>query len=275
MTTQPIQRVNVEKRGRHYLLPSGKLVPSITNILDILDKPALKWWAGDIERKACIQAAIDVGPDETRIRAELARKFGTTRKGRVKFAHEANLADAGDIGTELHELIQSHLKGEPQAKASENALLAFMAWEDWAQRVSLEPIHVETMLGSDLLGVGGTLDCAAHAAIPAFRDPREDLYAPVVFDWKSSKRSKTSPTGIYPEAMIQVSVYREMAIEMGLVSDDAWAAVVRLPKSIDDPCINEKKLDVEWIEPERATKYARGFLSIADTWIFMKTEFGG
>ena len=44
--TQPKLAENVRGRGRHYRHPmTGDLVPSITNILDCLAKPALPAWA--------------------------------------------------------------------------------------------------------------------------------------------------------------------------------------------------------------------------------------
>lgn len=257
-----IQQVNVAKKGRHYLV-DGKLVPSVTNVLGILDKPALKFWAAQIEREYVLdklEGLPNATPDQ--LRAALGEKY----------AHQKRLKTAGDIGTSVHGLIMNELKsrlGQPAAmpEANENAELAFMAWEEWADKHLLEPIAVEHMLGSTRLGVGGTLDYLGHA-VPA---PGPDV--PVYFDWKSSKRSKTAPNGIYPEAKIQVSVYRELGLEMGLTGDNAWAAVVRLPKSLDDPTIASKQLDVVWISPEEATSYARGFLSILDTWTFMKGAF--
>ena len=299
-----IERVNVEKRGRHYLV-EGQLYPSVTNILGVLDKPALKFWAADIEREYVIGKAkgvyeralevfdpnthpdgLDVAEDKYTLQTDGFEKTLRNVLGEKK-AHQMRLKQAGDIGSDLHKAIQARLMATANDQRStiadtspldlmlaDAAQIAFMAWEDWAEQVNLEPLHVERMLGSKTLKAGGTLDCAAEANVSTPGQTMDYIRAACVFDWKSSKRSKSSPNGIYPEAKIQVSVYRAMAVEMGLVPEDAWAAVVRLPKAIDDPCINEKKLDVEWIDPDTAEQYTRGFLSIRDTWNFMKTFFG-
>ena len=43
--TKPALSVPVRGKGRHYRDPeNGELYPSVTNILGILDKPALIWW---------------------------------------------------------------------------------------------------------------------------------------------------------------------------------------------------------------------------------------
>jgi hypothetical protein len=283
MSELKLQRVNVEKKGRHYRLPSGKLVPSVTNKLGILDKPALKFWAAQIERDLVVRSEVTEFLQGTTSPPRAAEDFESKLRARLgaKYAHQMRLKEAGDIGSSLHTMIQDELKARMKhypgrvthGDHADAALLAFMAWEDWAEKVNLEPTHVETMLGSELMDVGGTLDCAGtvNCPHPGYQSERIE----VVFDWKSSKRSKTSPNGIYPESEIQVSVYREIAIEMGLMGNESWAAVVRLPKTIDDPCLTENEpFDVKWIEPERATRLASGFLSIGDAWNFMKGEFG-
>lgn len=164
---------------------------------------------------------------------------------------------------------------------SEQAQIGFMVWEDWAKEVNLRPLHVEKLLASTRLKVAGTTDLAAEAFLPEEAINTLELrneWSPgvtvqAIFDWKTSKRSSSSPNGIYKEAKIQVCAYREMAIEMGLLDSDAWAVVVRLPKSLDDPCIDEKKLDTEWIDPERALRIAAGYMSIRDMYEFLRKEF--
>jgi len=268
-----IQQINdVKKRGRHYLV-DGELVPSVTNVEGIIDKPALKFWAANIERDYVLAAVRGVyvenmlSPIWAVFEAEVLDRLGE------KKAHQMRLKEAGGIGTELHLMVQNSLKetmGEKvtkPAKENQSALLAHMAWEEWAESVQLEPTHIETMVGSTRMGGGGTLDAAGY-----FNHKQERMHG--VFDWKSSKRSQTSPNGIYPEALVQVCTYRKMAIEMGLIDDRSVAAVVRLPKNIDDPCLTENEpFDIEVIEPERADRLAEGFVLIAKMWTFWHDEF--
>ena len=43
--TTPALAQNVRGKGRHYQTPDGELVPSVTNVISILDKPALPRWS--------------------------------------------------------------------------------------------------------------------------------------------------------------------------------------------------------------------------------------
>ena len=131
-----------------------------------------------------------------------------------------------------------------------------MAWQDWRDSIGFRPIHAEVALASESLGVGGTNDAAGEGATRT-----------LVCDWKSSKRSKSSPNGIYYEAKVQVCVYRQMAIEMALVPEDSVACVVRLPKDLEDPVIKGKEpVDVVYIEPEEADSFVEDFRMFRAAW---------
>ena len=250
-----------------------KLVPRLTTKLGLLDKPALKFWAANIERDYVIKTANSalcadstVHTFEQRLRAMLGEKK----------AHQLRLKEAGAIGTGLHLMVQNSLRqlmGLPivkKPKESDSALLAFMGWEDWSLSVGLEPTHVETSVGSEAMDVAGTMDCAGYA----FNENMDGRKTHTFFDWKTSGRSQTAPNGIYPESEIQVCVYRALGIEMGIGDAESWAAVVRLPKSENDPCLKEKEpFDVLWIDPDRADYLAKGFLHIGSAYSFMKEAF--
>ena len=281
-----IVKIDPPKSG-HYRLhfddQKSKLVPRMTSKLGILDKPALKFWAANIERDYVIGKVMEMGGVQDAHRFPLAVQEEELRKRLgEKRAHQMRLKTAGAIGTSLHKAIQSHLRGVMgdnileakllggPADLEGPALLAYMAWEDWALSVSLEPTNVETMLGSELLDVAGTMDCAGWACNPEM-DGRKTH---TVFDWKSSARSKSQANGIYPESELQVCGYRALAIEMGLADDDSWAAVVRLPKNEDDPCLKEKEpFDVLWIDPERADYLAKVLLDVGTAYTSMKEAF--
>lgn len=263
---QQIERVNVEKKGRHYLLPSGKLVPSNTNYLSILPKPALIHWAANIERDYCVERAVEIAVgDKELFRERLLEKLGP------KKAHQLRLKAAGDIGSSLHDMIQWTLKGEMDSthrgekpNLSEPALLGFMAWEDWKKASGFRPTHVETIIGSDAYEVGGTVDAAGWINYKG-----NDRF--LVPDWKSSAPSKSAPDGIYLESLIQVAVYREIMVEMGEAPEDTLAGVVRLPKNEDDPCIKEgKSIDTRIMEPEESMALVSGFEHIVKVWHFLK-----
>jgi hypothetical protein len=260
---KPIKSVKLVKDTYlvEYQDGTSNMLPRLTSVLNVLAKPGLVWWAANAERELCLDAA-----EET----HLSPMTHVTFRERMlailgdKKAHQKASQKAKDIGSETHALIQHDLRGrlgkfEPEPEHSEQAALAFMAWEDWRNIQDFEPVHCEIPIASSRLEVGGTCD-AAGASSNGF----------IVCDWKSSKRSKSAPDGIYFEAKIQVAVYRALGIEMGLFPEDSLGCIVRLPKSIDDPVIEQKlAVDFKLIEPEECNELVRGFEHIRKTWAFM------
>jgi len=118
-----------------YKTQDGKRVPSVTTILNILNKPALLTWAW--------QCGVD-GLDYRSVRD-----------------------DAAGVGTLAHYLIMCELRKEQpdtaeyspdDVRRAENCLLKY--W-DWEKQNKPEPILIEAPLVSDKLGFGGTIDCLA------------------------------------------------------------------------------------------------------------------
>lgn len=212
------------KSGRFYTVDGEKL-PSVTSVLSCIAKPALITWAAGEERKAVISAAASLY--ERMLTNSLFIPVATYRStldaelGVVK-AHTKAMEAAGEIGTQVHHRIEWHLRrqlGLPvgdEVPISDPALVAFMAWEDWAKSVNLEPIHVEKTVYSLTHKYAGTMDLLAKV----------DGVLTLV-DWKSGK-------SIYPEAFIQNAAYQVAAREMGL-GDVRAGLIVRLPKTLDDP----------------------------------------
>ena len=108
-----------------------------------------------------------------------------------------------DIGTITHLRIMHYLKhtepdvseySQADIKTSDNCMLSFYEWE---KSHKLEPICIETPLTSDRYNYGGTPDY-----IGLVNDRLE------LIDFKTG-------SGIYNEAIYQVSAYRQMAHELG------------------------------------------------------------
>lgn len=224
---------NYQGKGRHYEHPTtGHKLPSVTNVLDIISKPALVPWAAKVERELCVRTANavyaslngeQVSPGEFRKRFDFALP--------QKKAHRTVSKEAIDIGNEAHGLIEWRLRGElglergPEPDTSEPALWAVAGFEDWRREVKLKPTHSEKRLYSDDLDAAGSADvlcCELDTYIVAPKRRRISACG----DWKTSK-------ACYPEYDIQVAAYRHMAIERGLLTEDAWGVVLRLPKTIE------------------------------------------
>ena len=255
-----LRRLEVPGKGRHYEHPStGRKMPSVTNVLGVLSKPALIPWAAKVERELCVQTANTVygslngeavSADEFRSRLDLA--LPKTK------AHKRVSQDAIDIGNEAHAYIEWRILGElglprgDEPETSEPARWAVAAFEDWRQEVQLKATHAEERLYSEELDAAGSTDAICCELDIYVLVPKKRRVAAVT-DWKSSK-------ALYPEHDIQVATYRHMAIERGLLDDKAWGLILRLPKTLKD------KLEARPIPPSRCRALVEVFRAARRIW---------
>lgn len=211
------------KRGRFYEV-EGKLYPSVTTILSAINKPALVNWAAKVEREMVADLATKMYLEmhgQPKMGEEAWKMYLLSRLGETK-ASQKELAKASEIGTQAHSLIEWTLnqrmgisvKEKPEVKDA--AQWAFMAWEDWAKSVNLEPIASEQVIWSHSHEYAGTLDLLAKV------NGRLS-----VIDWKTGK-------AVYSEAHLQNAAYRQAIQEMGH-GEALDGYIVRLPKVMDDP----------------------------------------
>ena len=221
-TTTPIERRDTP-HGRFYLI-DGESLPSVTTILNVIGKPGLLNWAASTERQLVIDTAadlyLDVGKTPLMSRpayvSTLTTRLGTTR------AHKRELEKAGSIGTQAHKRIEWHLRqalGQvtgPMPPITDEALWAFMAFEDWAKSVDLKPRLIEQVVYSKTYGYAGTMDLLADVE-----------GVPRLVDFKTGK-------AIYGEALLQSAAYQTALVEMGHPAPQG-GLVVRIPKNLRDP----------------------------------------
>lgn len=114
---------------------TGKVVPGVTTILGIMNKPALVKWANNLGLQ---------GIDSAKYVDETAR-----------------------IGTLAHEMIQEHLGGarveyeqytKAQIDSAENAILSFFEWEKQQKGAKMDTAAIELPLVSEIWRYGGTID---------------------------------------------------------------------------------------------------------------------
>jgi len=120
------------KAHQRYRLADGTIVPGVTTISGILNKPALVGWANRLGLQ---------GIDSTKFRDQ-----------------------AAVIGTCAHYLIECHWRGEKpdlseyspdQVTRAENAALSYFEWEKGHE---VEPILIEQQMVSEAWRFGGTCD---------------------------------------------------------------------------------------------------------------------
>jgi hypothetical protein len=238
--------------GRFYNV-NGVLLPSVTNILTAVNKPALVPWAANCERKHVSEAAADLYAQWSQLPAARIAPLSRqqylttllTRVGQVR-AHQRVLEQAGDIGSECHRLIEWTMRDAMGARAGDKPIVcdeargAVGAFLEWARSVSLKPVLIERTVYSTVHGYAGTLDLLARV--------NGEL---TQVDFKTGK-------AIYREAFLQSAAYTAALEEMGYRVPTA-ALIVRLPKATTDP-----RFDVQRVPP--VAELLPVFLGVKTVW---------
>jgi len=220
--TKPVRKDGPS--GRFYEI-DGHLLPSVTHVLSCIGKPALINWAANQERMLVSESAADLYEDLVKLPKPMSRpSYLATLSGRIgkTKAHQKELAKAGEIGTQVHKLIEWKLRQSlgqvtgPEPRVVDDAQWAYMAWEDWARAHQVTPIRIEQTVFHLAHGFAGTMDVLASV------DGRTMLV-----DFKTGK-------AIYGEAHLQNVAYQAALQAMGHETPDG-GLIVRLPKLQTDP----------------------------------------
>ena len=214
-------------KGRLYRI-GGVEYPSVTTILQVISKPALVAWSARVEREMviaeagklyerCLDEDGNVAPGSSAAFClQLQERLGKEK------AHTKELAKAGEIGSQVHALIEFTLRMElcekvgPSPALEPKAQFAYAEWQKWRQGVHFKPLMVEFTVVSHKYGYAGTADLLG-----------EVNGVLTLFDWKTGK-------SVYREAHLQNAAYRQAVREMGL-GDPQQGLILRLPKSTEDP----------------------------------------
>lgn len=143
--TTPALAETVKGKGRHYRHPvTGNLLPSITNVLGVINKPALVGWA-----------AREVATKAWELRRSLAEMDEADALQVLKGAPYRKSGRAADRGTTIHAYLEARLSGlEPEVLDGE--ALRYKAGADaWLDAWKPEPVATElTVFGDDYAGTG-------------------------------------------------------------------------------------------------------------------------
>ncbi len=247
----------MQGRSRRYLA-EGKFLPSVTSVLQVLDKPALVHWSGTVERELCVDSFVSMAVDLNGSMpgdADTIRRLAIDRIG-TKLACYRKRDEAGNIGTLAHALIEHSHKRRlgfhglsepevPSGKSGESALWAYLQYEEYAKESELEPVAMEIGVWSEA-GFAGRFDLLARV--------KGELS---ILDYKTGK-------DIYPEAMYQNAGYRLATNQrlQALGRDERVGAghIVLLPKDAD----SDAKFRVEAIGDDREALDV--FLRALDLW---------
>ena len=181
--SEPLLRIDI-KGGKAYAHPiTGQQVPSVTTVLDVVNKPALKWWAAKVTAEFAVgnKDAWTGLPDDAAIKL-------------LKGEPSRAVAGAAGVGTDAHEYCERILRGQaPQIpSASKFASIHGRALENvraLIDHVKPTPVALEATAWSEH-GYAGSFD-GLHII-------NEKL---TLVDLKTSK-------GVYPDMALQLAAYR-------------------------------------------------------------------
>ena len=183
--TTPALAQNVKGKGRHYQHPNtGELVPSVTNIIGVLNKPALPRWAAKV-----------VAEQAVAMRDSLPKLDEAEAVDLLKGAPWRSSTRAADRGTTIHAYLEARMQGLDPQEISGEAARFRRAADAFLKEWTPQPLHIEmTVFGPDYAGTG-------------------DLWAKVngrlaILDYKTSK-------AVYPEAALQLAALAKATVMPG------------------------------------------------------------
>lgn len=222
----------IERDARHRYTVDGRRLSGVTTINGAcgLGKEGLIWWAADEELTAAAAVARRMlGTGDPSFAATLKdhRMFcPKTKCGRVfdrptvcpdcgkeaipafdaafraaagqERANQKQKREAGEIGTDVHALIEWFLRGRmgdryQHPEVGEEAEFVYSGFEAWAKAADLRPLMSEFYVVNPPHSYGGTVDLLAFV---------EGVVT--VVDWKSGKKGR-----IYAEHLLQNIAYRK------------------------------------------------------------------
>jgi hypothetical protein len=138
----------------------GLLVPSVTNVIGILDKPHLYDWYG---RKAA-DAALEVSRNHPGL---ITKKPNEARKW-LSLAARRHMTDAADLGTRVHSICEQLALGATDVPIQKDERPYVDAWYAFTDEFQPRYLQVESTVFGDVhhegevLGYAGTADFFAE-----------------------------------------------------------------------------------------------------------------
>lgn len=233
-------------RARLYEI-AGDTWPSVTTILDIIDKPGLMYWAANEERKAFETAMLGVlsGPHADQPDKVLDAVIAATKGAK---AMEKAKTKAATIGTAAHAYIEWQTKALMGEKVGDEPVIpdaakwAVESWKEWVAEVDFTPLASEQTVVCAGCGYAGTFDWIAKVRGVV-----------TLGDIKTSR-------AIYPEAFLQNAAYRHAS-----PIETAQGMILRLPKVVEDPAFEAM------IVPETPLE---DFLAVRRVWCWKRRMDG-
>lgn len=172
------------KRSGMYFI-EGKYYPSVTQILSVIDKPALRYWFGKQ-----VYQAVALNPDMNEQQA-LAEPYKVSES-------------AKDRGSAVHDIVEAW-ENTGKVVGLEGQFKGYaQAFESWIKSNNIKLLEHERSVYSKKYRYAGTLDLLVKV---------NGFDKPTLIDVKTGK-------DIYAEAHLQVSAYKQALLEDGVELQD-------------------------------------------------------
>ena len=237
--------------GRLYPIAEldNKELPSVTNILNQRDKPALMHWAAKVTATYAQTELMDKLKDGSLTIEDIQGMDSRQFVQDAKTAHKRISDEAKDIGKKTHEFAHQlfwFLKdnpGEPlEMEVEEEIMEPAGALVKWIEKNKVKPVAMEERVYSvDFEGYAGTFDVVAVV--------NGQLK---MLDIKTSK-------AIYPEYPLQAAAYEHAYVERNPGAITNGIAILRLDKE-------DGYFDYADYSPEETADYLQEFGLLCQIW---------
>lgn len=217
ITTPSGLRIEYTERPRGYTL-NGTPVPSVTNVLRILDKPAIAWWSMCVGIEGFIELVDRYDWREGGLPEQLTTPSVIEMFKREGLHVNAVRNKAGTRGQAAHTALERLVvEGKvPDPREFPPADRGFVrALTEWHKTYEPEVVLSEVMVGSEEHGYAGRFDLLARIDT--------DLY---LLDLKTTGKA---PPRIYDEALLQLAAYALACEESGYPTPDKKVVVCVAP----------------------------------------------
>lgn len=190
-------KIEFEPERHRYTNNSGEKVTSVTQALNIINKPALLPWACRVMADELID---NLNKGEVVTQDDIKN---------AKSAHRRIKNKAADIGTEVHKWAEEYIKGNnPELPEDEQVLNGVTAFLKWVDAHSVKFKSSERIVYSKKYNYVGTMDAEAYIDGQL-----------CVIDFKTS-------SNIWPEMLLQTAAYQAAAEEEdnSKFEGDRWIA---------------------------------------------------
>lgn len=174
--------------GHSYRL-DGEKIPGVTDVIGVLDKPGLKYWAS----RVCAQVVLDEWD-------ELGKMDPSARFEHIRTAPDRVVGEKATRGKRVHAMAERVAAGEkieiedPEIRARVDGIAKFL--DEW----DLHPIVSESPVCSTLWRYAGTFDAIMVS-------PR---LGTILIDYKNKDDGRAP----YPETSLQLAAYRNADVRL-------------------------------------------------------------